>query len=102
MEDKETKQILSDADHVISMTNSDGWKVVYAKLQERIADLQNINNLDLTKPDTLSIQLLARKMAVDEIYAWLRLDVFGFVEQQKNNSSKALDNQIESFIDREN
>lgn len=98
MNDNETKQILSTADHVISMTNSDGWKYVYSKLQERIADLQNINNLDLLKPDTITTQLLSRKMAVDEIYAWLKLDVFGFVEQQKNNTAKLTENS-ESYIE---
>ena len=99
--DKETKQILTEADHVKSLLDSEGWKSVYGKLQTRIMDLQNINNLDLSKPDTLTIQLAARKMAVDEIFGWLKQDVFGFVEQQENNNAKKLDEGIESFITRE-
>lgn len=99
--DTETKQILTDADHVKSMLNSDGWRIVKAKLDERILDLQNINNLDLTKPETLSIQLAARKMAVDEIWSWLRGDVMGFVEQQTNNTAKLIDKGVEDFIGRQ-
>lgn len=98
--DKETKEILSTADHVKSMIQSDGWKHVYGRLQERILDLQNINNLDMTKVDTLATQLAARKMAVDEMWAWLKLDVFGFVEQQETNNQKQ-DVIKDSFIERE-
>jgi len=98
MENEEGKQ-LTDADHVEGLLKSDGWKIIYEKLSQRILDLQNINNLDLTKPETLSIQLMARKMAVDEIWAWLRGDVTGFVEQQRANAAK-MDEKIEQFIDR--
>lgn len=101
MEDKETKQILSEADHVESMLHSDGWKYAYAKFSQRILDLQNINNLDMTKPETLSIQLAARKMAVDEMWAWYKGDVEGFVEQQKVNSTKMTAEGVDSFIGRD-
>lgn len=99
--DKETQEILSEADHVKSMLNSKGWKSVYGKLQNRIMDLQNIANLDMTKPDTLAIQLASRTMAVSYIMDWLKLDVTGFVEQQESNNAKLIDKGIESFIDRE-
>lgn len=99
--DTDTKQILSEADHVKSMLNSDGWKSVFGKLESRILDLQNINNVDMEKPETIPTQIIARKMAVDEIWAWLKQDVFGFVEQQENNAAKLVDKGVESFIDRE-
>ncbi len=99
--DKETKEILSEADHVKSMLTSDGWKSVYGKLQTRILDLQNINNLDMDKADTLGIQLAARKMAVDTLWSWLKQDIFGFVEQQENNAQKAVHEGVESFIERQ-
>lgn len=99
--DKETKQILSEADHVKSMLNSDGWKSVYAKLQTRLLDLQNIHNLDMAKPETLPIQLASRTMAVQTIWDWLKQDVVGFVEQQDNNTAKLTDKGVESFISRE-
>lgn len=99
--DKETKQVLTEADHVKSMLNSDGWKSAYGKLQGRILDLQNINHLDMEKPDTLGIQLAARKMAVEQIWSWLKSDVFGFVEQQENNNAKMMDKKVDDFIGRE-
>lgn len=99
--DKETKEILSEADHIKSMLNSDGWKSVFAKLQTRLLDLQNIHNLDMTKPETLPIQLASRTMAVATIWDWVRQDITGFVEQQESNNAKMTDNKIESFISRE-
>ena len=98
--DRETKDILTEADHVKSMTESDGWKSVKGKLEQKILDLQNINNLDLTDPNTLPTQLIARKMAVDVIWSWLKNDVYGFVEQQELNNKKEQDI-ISGFIGRE-
>lgn len=100
MDDIETKKMLTDADHVRSLTMSDGWGIIYSKLQTRILDLQNISNLDMSKPETLPIQLASRKMAVDEIMVWLKSDVFGFVEQQENNSKKISPENINGYIDR--
>jgi hypothetical protein len=93
-------QELTTAQHVASMLQSDGWKYAYDKFAQRILDLQNINNLDLTKPESLSIQLAARKMAVDEMWAWMRGDVIGFVEQQKVAEQK-LTEKPEDFIGRQ-
>lgn len=98
--DKEEGQQLTLADHVSSMLHSEGWKYAREKLDQRILDLQNINNLDMTKPDTLGIQLAARKMAVDEIWAWLKGDIYGFIEQQKVANEK-LGEKVEEFIGRE-
>lgn len=98
--DKDTQQILSEADHVKSLTLSEGWKIVKAKLDQRVLDLQNINNLDLTKIETLPQQLAARKMAVQEIFAWLQADVYGFVEQQETNNQKGAA-KSEAFINRD-
>lgn len=99
METEEGKQ-MTLADHVQSMLQSDGWKYAKEKLDQKILDLQNINNLDMTKPETLGIQLAARKMAVDEIWAWLKGDIYGFIEQQKVANEKLAD-KPEDFIGRE-
>lgn len=99
--DKETKEILSEADHVKAMLGSDGWKSVKGKLDVRILDLQNINNLDTTDVSTLGQQLAARKMAVDIIFTWLKADVYGFVEQQESNNQKLIDEGVENFIGRQ-
>lgn len=98
--DKETSQNLTDAEHVENMTHSDGWKVVKAKLDTRIIDLQNIYNLDMTDVNTIAIQLASRKMAVETIMAWLKADVYGFVDQQKQNNQTLITNN-ESYIDRD-
>jgi hypothetical protein len=99
MENEEGQQ-LTTAQHVESMLNSDGWKYAKEKFDQRILDLQNINNLDMTKSETVSIQILARKMAVDEMWAWIKGDVIGYVEQQKANSEKILEKGVDNFIDR--
>lgn len=99
--DKETKQILSEADHVKSLLGSDGWRIIKAKLDERILDLQNISNLDMGKVDTLPAQLAARKMAVEHVFEWLKKDVYGFVEQQESNGQKLTEtpeNYIETHL----
>lgn len=98
--DKDTNRILTDADNVQYMVESDGWKFVKQKLDAKLLDLQNINNLDMEDIGTLPIQLSARKMAVDIIWGWLKDDIYGFVEQQEANKEKKLA-QIESFIERE-
>lgn len=83
--DAETNAVLSDADEVELMIHSKGWEYAKSKIDARILDLQNINNLDDEKPETLSIQLAARKMAVDFMYGWLKEDIYGFVEQARAN-----------------
>lgn len=97
-QDKDTQEILTEADHVKSMTESEGWKSVKEKLDQRIIDLQDIHNLDMEKPETLSIQLSARKMAVAEIFAWLKSDIYGFIEQQQTNNPPK-NPHSESFIE---
>ena len=98
--DKNEIKVLTDADQVLGMTESEGWKLVKAKLDTRLLDLQNINNLDLTDVATLPTQLAARKMAVDIIWDWLKQDVYGFVEQQANSIQKTVE-EPENFINRE-
>lgn len=100
-DDKDTQEILTEADHVKAMIGSDGWKSVKGKLDVKILDLQNINNLDMADVGTLPAQLAARKMAVDIIFNWLKADVYGFVEQQESNSQKLASKESEEFIGRE-
>ncbi len=99
--DKDTQDILTDADHIRSLIESKGWQTVKDKLDAKILDLQNINNLDMTDVTTLPAQLVARKMAVEIIWAWLKSDIYGFVEQQEANNQNLSDKEAENFIDRE-
>lgn len=94
--DKETEKILTDAEEIRGMLASKGWEIVKEKLDLKILDLQNISNLDMTKPETLPAQLVARQLAVDILFTWLRADVYGAIEQ----AQAAPVPQAESFIDR--
>lgn len=99
--DKETHEMLSDADHVINMEASQGWRIVKTKLDGRILDLQNINNLDFATQETVLFDLKARKMAADLLFAWLRDDVYGFIDQNRSNSTSFAEKKIkDDFIDR--
>lgn len=99
MIDKDTQQNLTDADEVKSLLDSNGWRIIKAKFDARVLDLQNIHNLDYTTPESINIQLMARKMAVSEMAAWYLKDVVGFVEQQVSNN-QLLEEKMDSFIER--
>lgn len=96
--DTETSKHLTDADHLKAMVESDGWKLAFAKLQARILDLQNIANLDVTLP--LEPQILGRKMAADEMYAWVKNDIYGYIEQQENTRNQLTERKLDDFIGR--
>lgn len=99
--DTETSKQLTDADHVRSLLNSQGWAVIKRALDDYILDLQNINNLDFTSEQTVLFDLKARKMAADLLFAWLRDNVYGFVEQQDATTRALDDAPTETFIERE-
>lgn len=96
--DSETTQQLTDGEHVKYMVESEGWKIVKAKLDARILDIQNINNLDATQP--LEPQLLGRKIAAQQFFEWLKQDVYGFVEQQETAKQALVDKPETSYIER--
>lgn len=79
--------VLTEAEHVKNMTTSDGWRIIKPKLDQRILDLQNIANLDMEKPETLSVQLAGRILAAELIFAWLKADVYGVIEQAEANKA---------------
>lgn len=89
--------MITSAEHVVSLVESQGWAIVKAKLDEKIIDLQNISNIDMTKPETLGTQVAARVLAAQLLFEWLKNDVYGFVQQQKTNNApgqKEPDNDI--------
>lgn len=98
--DAETSKILSDGEEVGNLINSRGWAIVKTKLDEKILDLQNINNLDTSVPDTLTQQLLGRKLASELLFNWLKNDVIGFAEQQDSHRASLLPKDDHGFIDR--
>lgn len=98
--DSETKKELSDGEEVANLLESRGWGIVKPKLDNFILDLQNINNLDDSKPETLSIQLAARRLASELLYTWLQNNVYGYAEQQKANAEMLVDPKDTSYVDR--
>lgn len=91
---------MTTADHLASMLLSDGWKYAKDKFDNRVMDLQNIHNLDYSDPNTLNLQLAARKMAVELMKDWYIKDIVGYIEQSKSNNEKIIDEKIESYIGR--
>jgi hypothetical protein len=87
MPDAETQKLIQEAQHVEAMLTSQGWQLVKAKLDARILDLQNINNIDTSHASTLETQLLGRKLASELLFDFLKRDVYGFVEQARTNSA---------------
>lgn len=98
--DAETQEQITDGEQVDLMLEGRAWGIVHAKLNEKILDLQNINNIDVTDPTTLATQLLGRKLASDLLFAWLKNDVFGFAQQQRENNPLPIEKDKEGFIER--
>lgn len=92
--DKDTQKIVSDAEEIKNTIGTKGWSLVYAKLQEKILDLQNINNID---EDNVAVDLKARIMASKLLFEWAKNDVYGAIEQ----TATTLVPQAEPYIGRE-
>jgi len=97
--DKETAQIMTDGEEIRAMTEGKGWDLVHGKLKLRVIDLQNINNLDTEKLETIATQIAARKMASDLIYEWLKIDVYGAIEARDTNIQNPLPTE-DTYMDR--
>lgn len=97
--DPETQKVITAAEHVLSLIESDGWAIIKGKLDAKILDLQNIANIDMTKPDTLGVQVAARVMAAELLFNWLKADVYGFVQQQRANNAPGQKEPDDDIID---
>lgn len=94
----EDKTLLTDSEEVRKMLETRGWAIVKAKYDQQILDLQNITNIDTSTPDNLMADLKARKMASDILFNFLKLNVYGTVEQQ--DASRSLVDTPIDFIER--
>ena len=99
--DADTRKQLTDGEEVANLLTSRGWGIIHEKFVKRVMDLQNLANLDMEKPETLSIQVAARIMAANEMGAWYAQDVVGFVEQQQTAADSMLDKRQDGFISRD-
>lgn len=98
--DNETKKELSDVEHIRLMTETKGWQLAYAALTNKILDLQNINNVDVTNVDTMVIDLKARKMAAEMLFDWAKSGIYGRIEQAENAKDALIDKPDSDFITR--
>lgn len=76
MEDKETKQVITDAKQLQSLVNSEGWGVAREKLVHKITDLQNAFNIEDKDEHEMLVDLRSRKLASSVLFDWIR-DVEG-------------------------
>ena len=98
--ERDTQEILTDGQHVQNMIDSDGWKIVKAKLDAKILDLQMIGNVEGNTPDEKVKNMEARSMAVGLLFEWLKSEVYGFAEQQNANREMMRNIQESDFVDR--
>lgn len=97
--DAETKAVITAAEHVLNLTQSEGWRIVKDKLDAKILDLQNIHNIDTADQNKMLTEILGRKLAVDILFNWLKNDVYGFVQQQQANNGTVHKPESEDIID---
>lgn len=90
----------TDADEVLLMLSSRGWGVVKGKLDAKILDLQNINNIDVASVENMVADIKARKMAADLLFEFLKQDVYGFVEQQTTSVQRITDSREAEYVER--
>lgn len=98
--DNETKVELTAAEHIRQMTESEGWAIVYAKLTDKILDLQNINNVDDSSPEKAIADMKARKMAAGILFQWAKQEVYGRLEAQTNTQAALADKEEVDYVDR--
>lgn len=98
--DTETKQELTDAEHIRLMTETKGWQLVKAKLDAKIIDLQMIGNVEGTTADEKVRNMEVRAGVVAMLYDWLKNDVYGRIEQAGNAQVALQDKADSDFVDR--
>lgn len=87
--DAETKEVITEAEQMLSLVQSEGWRIAKAKLDEKILDLQNIHNIDTADTSKMLVEILGRKLAVEILFNWVKSDIYGFVQQQIDNNAPA-------------
>lgn len=99
--DPESNELLSEGDEVRATLQSRGWAVIKQTLDDRILDLQNIENIEGDTTDALMLDLKSRRAASRILFDWLRNDVYGFVAQQEANMRPPTPPEAEDFIGRD-
>jgi len=80
--DKETGVIVDELKQITDFTNSKGFAIIQERLFNKIALLTDVGDLpDDMSPDSLVIEIRARKKAITLIHDWWKEDVIGSKNQ---------------------
>lgn len=85
-EAQEEKKILSDGERLTLMLEHEGWAIARSLLSERILELQMIGDIVSLSPEDMAIQVKAKKLAAEILYAFLTQDIEGTAAQHINNN----------------
>lgn len=84
MEDKETREILTEQQLLSEILNHQGWPIARKILTDKILALQNAFDIDVTSPDNMFRDLQARKRTAEILFDFLR-ELEGSREISLNN-----------------
>lgn len=81
------------------MTETGGWSIARSLLSDKILELQMIGDLVDLDPQSMAIELHAKKKAAEILFNFLKNDIEGTVEQFNSNNN--LPKPINSYIVRD-
>lgn len=89
--DQETKEIIGEKRWIAEIVGHQGWSLVRGKIAAKIIDLQNAFNIEDGDPNTMLIDLQARKLASTMLFDFLREIESAKSEVQEIETSKKSD-----------
>lgn len=85
----EDNKVMSEQEKIRSLTNHEGWGIIYGKFTEKVLSLQNAFDIEDKDPQAMLIDLQARKIASNTLFDFIR-EIQGISTQAKEN--KPIDN----------
>lgn len=83
--DKDSIRIQNEAKSIIDIIESAAWGPMKQTLVDKIIDLQDINNVDVSSIESIAIDLKARKLAATILFNWMQ-EIEGAKSQQEFNT----------------
>jgi hypothetical protein len=97
--DKDTQEIISQAQYIKDMIESDGWRIAKRRLVEFAVKMTSTNILDKTKSDTAIVkELRANERAQNIIIKWLA-EIEGAVDHGKYLAETLANHEKEEIIE---
>jgi len=69
--DKETKQVISEAERIKYTIDTEGWKIMSRILEDLLEANDSISNLDTIKPEEVLNEIKSRRLAGSIIKDWI-------------------------------